>query len=149
MQKPLNNQKITNKHAVEVEQGDIRRFAEAIFATDPIHNDLTAAKKAGYPGLLAPPTFCATLGSHQEILAEMELSARSVLHSEQELLEFEQVCSGETLNVTTNLVETYEKTSGSTNTGFVIVEDVGTNQKGKKVFQARRIFAIRGGFPRR
>ncbi|MBI5498052.1 MAG: MaoC family dehydratase N-terminal domain-containing protein [Deltaproteobacteria bacterium] len=149
MQTPKNTHKIVSKRVVEVEQGDIRRYADAIYAGMPIHHDLAAAKKAGYPGLVAPPTFTATLGDHAAVLGEMELNPRTILHSEQELLEYEAVCSGDVLNVTTTLVESYEKTGGSTNTGFVIVEDVGTNQKGKKVFHARRVFAIRGGFPRR
>lgn len=141
--------KVVSKRTVEVEQGDVRRYAEAIFAQEAIHVDVNAAKKAGFTGLVAPPTFCATLGDHTAILGDMELNPRSILHSEQELVEYETVCSGEALNITTTLVDSYEKTSGSTATGFVIVEDVGTNQKGKKVFHARRVFAIRGGFPRR
>ncbi|MEW5853905.1 MAG: MaoC family dehydratase N-terminal domain-containing protein [Myxococcota bacterium] len=151
MQKVLENVKSTHKRAVEIENGDVRRYAEAIFATDPIHNDLNAAKKAGFTGLVAPPTFCASLGvaNHSEILAELELNPRQVLHSEQQLSELEQVCSGDVLNVTSTLVDRYERATGSTNMGFVIIEDVGTNQKGKKVFLARRVLAVRGGFPRR
>ena len=44
----------------EVEKGEIRQFAAAIGATDPIHTDLAAAQAAGYPNLVAPPTlvFC-------------------------------------------------------------------------------------------
>jgi acyl dehydratase len=149
MQKPLTNQKISRKRVVDVEAGDIRRYAEAVYAADPVHLDLQAAKAAGYSGLLAPPTFCGALGSHADILMEMELNPRQVLHSEQTLNELEPVCSGDTLTITCTLLDHYEKTSGSTSTGFVIVEDAAVNQRGKKVFFARRVFAIRGGFPRR
>jgi len=149
MQKPSQIQKISTKRVVEIEKGDVRRFAEAVYAQDPVHSDLDAAKKAGNSGLLAPPTFCATLGNHQEILQQMELNPRQIFHSEQQLHELEQVFSGDVLTVNSGLTDQYEKTSGSTNTGFVVVEDVGTNQKGKKVFVARRTYAIRGGFPRR
>ena len=41
----------------EVEKGAIRQFARAIGATDPIHTDVEAARAAGYPNVVAPPTF--------------------------------------------------------------------------------------------
>lgn len=150
MQKHSHNLKSTRKRTVEIESGDVRRYAEAVFATDPIHVDAAVAKKAGYSGQLAPPTFCATLGSHGEILQEMELNPRYVLHSEQILQEFEPVCVGDSLVITTTLVDQYEKPSGSNNNnGFVIIEDTGVSQKGKKIFASRRVYVVRGGFPRR
>lgn len=149
MQKVSANVKSTRKKTVEIENGDVRRFAEAVYAQDPASTDLGAAKKAGHGGLVAPPTFCGTLGSHSEVLTEMELNPRYVLHSEQLLHEYETVCAGDTLNITTTLVEQYEKPSGSNNNGFVIIEDTGVNQKGKKVFHSRRVYVVRGGFPRR
>src|SRR5687767_9802468 len=99
MQKPSSNQKISTKRVVEIEKGDIRRYAEAVFASDPVHTDPDAAKKAGWGGILAPPSFCATLGNHHEILHQMELNPRQIFHSEQQLHELEPVCSGETITV--------------------------------------------------
>jgi acyl dehydratase len=149
MQKLSTNVKATRKRTVEIETGDVRRHAEAVYATDPVHSDVAAAKKAGFSGVVAPPTFCGTLGSHSEVLTEMELNPRYVLHSEQLLNEYETVCAGDVLTITTTLVEQYEKPSGANNNGFVIIEDAGVNQKGKKVFNARRVYVVRGGFPRR
>ena len=42
---------------VEVEKGRLRFFAKAIGETDPVYFDEKAAKAAGHPGLLVPPTF--------------------------------------------------------------------------------------------
>jgi hypothetical protein len=35
----------------------IREFANAVFSTNPINHDLFAAQAAGYPDVVAPPTF--------------------------------------------------------------------------------------------
>ena len=35
----------------------VREFASAVFATAPLHHDVDAAVAAGYPDLVAPPTF--------------------------------------------------------------------------------------------
>jgi acyl dehydratase len=149
MQKALEISKVAHKRTVAVENGDIRRFAEAVFSADPIHSDPAAAKQAGLPGLIAPPTFCATLCDYAEILKELDLNPRQVMHSEQHVAELEPVYAGDVLSVTTTLVDRFERTSGSNTMGFVILEDTGNNQKGKKVFLARRVLAVRGGFPRR
>ena len=35
----------------------MREFASAVFATAPLHHDVGAAVAAGYPDVVAPPTF--------------------------------------------------------------------------------------------
>lgn len=35
----------------------VREFASAVFATAPLHHDVGAAVAAGYPDVVAPPTF--------------------------------------------------------------------------------------------
>jgi len=35
----------------------LREFASAVFATAPLHHDVDAAVAAGYPDVVAPPTF--------------------------------------------------------------------------------------------
>ena len=35
----------------------IREFASAVMSRDPLHSDVDAAREAGYPDLVAPPTF--------------------------------------------------------------------------------------------
>ena len=48
---------------VEVERGAIRRFAEAIGDPDPLFHDEAAARKTRFGGMIAPPTFCRSLGA--------------------------------------------------------------------------------------
>ncbi len=47
----------------EIERGAIRRFAEAIGDQNPLFNDEHAARKTRFGGMIAPPTFCRSLGS--------------------------------------------------------------------------------------
>jgi len=46
----------------EVGREHVRRFAEAIGSTDPLHLDPDAARAAGHPDVVAPPTFLTVLG---------------------------------------------------------------------------------------
>src|SRR5260370_41619468 len=48
---------------VEVERGAIRRFAEAIGDPNPLFNDEKSARKTRFGGMIAPPTFCRSLGA--------------------------------------------------------------------------------------
>ena len=45
----------------EVGRGKIAEFATAIGAADPVHRDADAARAAGYPDVIAPPTFAIVL----------------------------------------------------------------------------------------
>ena len=40
-----------------VETGKIREYAKALGLEDPVYTDVEAANEAGYPNLVAPPTF--------------------------------------------------------------------------------------------
>jgi acyl dehydratase len=47
----------------DVERGAIRRFAEAIGDLNPLFNDERGARGTSHGGMIAPPTFCRSLGS--------------------------------------------------------------------------------------
>jgi acyl dehydratase len=47
----------TEPFVVEVTKADIRRFAEALGDTNPLYHDEEFARRQGYAGLVAPPTF--------------------------------------------------------------------------------------------
>ncbi|MCZ7537559.1 MAG: MaoC family dehydratase N-terminal domain-containing protein [Acidimicrobiia bacterium] len=40
-----------------VERGKIHEFANSVLSDDPLHHDLEAARGAGLPSVVAPPTF--------------------------------------------------------------------------------------------
>ena len=60
------NQHLVGKESapatIRVDRARIRQFARAVGLKDPVYFDENAAKKAGYPGLIAPPTFPIAFG---------------------------------------------------------------------------------------
>lgn len=100
----------------EVEKGEIRQFADAIGATDPIHTDPAAARAAGYPNLVAPPTFVFCLAQRNseptDALVKLGFDVAKLLHGEQHFEYFHPVCAGDTIALTTRIEDIYEKKGG-------------------------------------
>jgi acyl dehydratase len=95
---------------VEVDKTMIRRFAEAIGETDPIHFDEAAAKAAGYASLPAPMTFPIALKSMAyalpgggnllvETFAKMGVDTLNMLHGEQDIRSRRPLCAGENVTI--------------------------------------------------
>jgi acyl dehydratase len=69
----------------EVSRVKIREFAQAIGDTNPIYRDPEAAKAAGHPDVIAPPTFpiVLSLGNPGMSDPELGLNYAMVVHGEQ------------------------------------------------------------------
>jgi acyl dehydratase len=69
----------------EVSRVKIREFADAIGDPNPIYRDQDAAKAAGHPDVIAPPTFpiIITLGAPSLLDPELGLNYAMVVHMEQ------------------------------------------------------------------
>ena len=125
--------------SVEVERGQVRRFARAIGEDAAIHLDEKAAKAAGYSGLVAPPTFAACFDNMKDLLEEMGLSSSATMHAEEEYEYFKPICSGDTLEVVHRVADAYEKPAPNGRLVFVVIETRGTDDRKKPVFKARRV----------
>jgi len=79
----------------------IREFATAIGAADPAHHDPLAARAAGYPDVIAPPTFPVVLSmaSCQRIVEDpaLGLDYRRVVHGDQRFRYSRPVVAGDEL----------------------------------------------------
>jgi acyl dehydratase len=140
----------TSTKTMVVEHGLVQRFVDALDLSDPLSRDPDAAKAAGLSGLLLPHGAGATLGDFQKIVDLLELKPKQVLHSREMVAVFQPVCVGDELSITTTLRELYEQQVGGNPMGFVTIDVVGTGKKDNQVrFEAQRVLAIRGGFPRR
>lgn len=71
-------------YAVTAEQ--IAAFADAVRAESPLHRDEAAAREAGYPGVVAPPTFAVSLSQRCEA---------QLVRDEQAGIDFARVVHGE------------------------------------------------------
>jgi len=87
---------------VEVERGRLRTFARATGQEHPLFLDESAARAAGHPALLAPPTFLFCLAMEgpnpQEVYERLGVNYAHVLHGEQHFDHHRPVCAGQTLH---------------------------------------------------
>jgi acyl dehydratase len=69
----------------EVSRVKIKEFADAIGDPNPIYRDQDAAKAAGYPDVIAPPTFpiVISLGGASLTDPELGMNYAMILHGEQ------------------------------------------------------------------
>jgi acyl dehydratase len=139
----------TTSKTLVVEAGLIQRFVDALELQDPLSKDPEAAKAAGLSGLLLPQSAAAALGDFSQLLGLLELKPKQVLHSKEHVQVFVPVCAGDELTITTTLRDLYEQQVGGNPMGFVTIDVVGAAKKGDIRFEAQRVLAIRGGFPRR
>ncbi|MEV8505481.1 MaoC family dehydratase N-terminal domain-containing protein [Actinoplanes sp. NPDC051475] len=93
----------------------IREFAIAIGATDAEYHDPAAARAAGYPDVVAPPTFpvVITMAASRQILEDpgLGLDYSRVVHGDQKFAYSRPVVAGDTL-VCVNTVEDITSRSG-------------------------------------
>ena len=91
----------------EVGRGKIAEFATAIGADDPVHRDPDAARAAGYPDVIAPPTFAIalTLEAANVVLGDPDVSLdySRVVHGEQRFTHHRPMRAGDRLVATTTI----------------------------------------------
>ena len=108
----------------------LRFFAKATGQTNPIYFDHDAALNKGYSGIVCPPTFLYAVSMEQkypfEFLKDLKIKIESILHAEQEFFYEKMICSGDTLTMTTEIVDMYDKKEGLLQ--FLILESTFIDQ---------------------
>ncbi len=93
----------------QVGREKIREFSVAVGATDPLHFDPDAAKSAGYPDVVAPPTFpiVLTMAALKVIVLDPDLGVdySRVVHGDQRFLYNRPVVAGDELVVVNHIEE--------------------------------------------
>ncbi|MCW5750393.1 MAG: MaoC family dehydratase N-terminal domain-containing protein [Alphaproteobacteria bacterium] len=128
---------------VEVEKGAIRRFAEAIGDPDPRYRDRTAAQAAGFPDIIAPPTFPVTFRSPEEPVWTRYLDRRRILAGGQSFEYVRPIRCGERLVCRVHFVAVEEKSGRSGRMEFLHQEIRGATEGGEPVFVHRRTTVYR------
>ncbi|RSM65728.1 MaoC family dehydratase N-terminal domain-containing protein [Amycolatopsis sp. WAC 01376] len=89
----------------EVSREKIREFADALGDTNPLYRDTEAAKAAGHPDVIAPPTFLTiiNLASINAIVSDPELGLdySRMVHGDQRFTYTRPVHAGDVLSLTT------------------------------------------------
>ncbi|TDC96043.1 MaoC family dehydratase N-terminal domain-containing protein [Actinomadura sp. 7K507] len=109
----------------EVSRVKIREFADAIGDRNPVYRDQEAAKAAGHPDVIAPPTFpiVVSLGNAGLADPDLGLNYAMVVHGEQRFEYARPVRAGDVVTCTSTITEI--KSIGS-NEKMVVETDVKT-----------------------
>ncbi len=118
---------------VQVTAHDIKRFAQAIGATDPVHHDEQHARTTRHGRIVAPPLFCQALtyedvppeqlgadGSPVEI--NVDIPAERAVGGGSDYRINRLVAAGETITVVSRLADVYTKQGRSGPLYMVVVE---------------------------
>jgi acyl dehydratase len=91
----------------EVGRAKIAEFARAIGEDSPLHRDAEAARAAGYPDVIAPPTFAIALTLEAAMVVlddpEVALDYSRVVHGEQKFVHHRPIHAGDRLVATTTI----------------------------------------------
>jgi acyl dehydratase len=135
----------TQPRSVDVEKGQLKFFAQATGETNPVYFDEEAAKAAGHPTLLAPPTFLFCLEtmtpSTDNVMAKLGIDIGRVLHGEQQFTYRKPIYAGDTITLRTKVSDIYDKKGGALD--FVVQDTSATNQKGENVGLSRTVIVVR------
>jgi len=121
----------------------IAEFARAVGDVNPLYLDPAAAQQAGYPTVIAPPTFCMHLRGGR-LLPEVPLEPGfTSLHAGQEFELYDEIYAGQTYIAVGKLVEVYEKTGRSGPLGVIVREMAIRDAAGKTVIVLRERQMVR------
>jgi acyl dehydratase len=122
--------KVTETRTYDIERGAIRRFAEAIGDLNPLFNDEKAARKTPFGGIIAPPTFCRSLGAP---ILEVKLNMAQFrgLDGGSDWQYLEPIRPGDRITVQSKLADLRESEGRLGPMVFMTTETTYTNQYGQ------------------
>ncbi len=130
---------------LDIERGRLKFFAKAIGETNPIYLDEAAAAAAGYADLPAPPTFifAAELDSNSmfALFEQLGVPLAKILHGEQGFEYLAPIVAGDTVTVTSEVKDIYDKRGGALE--FIETRSVAVNQRGDTVARLRGVTGVR------
>lgn len=124
----------------EVTKRDIKRFAQGIGETDPIHFDEDYAKSTKYGTIIAPPLFC-QMFTFEDVPAEelpsdgspieidVPVPAQRTVGGASSYEIFQRVKAGDQITVKSTLKDVLTKEGKSGRLYFIIVETEFSNQR--------------------
>lgn len=135
---------VSKTRRFEVTARDIKRFAQAIGETNPLHSDEEFARGTRYGGIVAPPLFCQAMTYEdapiEQLLPDgspLELSvpvpASRTVGGGSEYTIHRLVRAGDVIDVTSTLKDVYTKEGRSGLLFMVVVETRFTDQNKQAV----------------
>jgi acyl dehydratase len=133
--------KETPPMVLEVEKGNIRRWAEAVGDFNPLWTDEEYARKSRYGHIIAPPTFLVDRGIvplGDKIIALGKTT--NFINGGTEIEYFKPVEIGDALTSTARLIDIKEKTGSSGTLVILLLEMVYKNQRNEIVRKVTNTF---------
>lgn len=128
----------------QVGREKVREFARAVSATSPLHHDVHAARAAGHPDLVAPPTFAVVVQEFtlQQLLAEPDggIDFSRVVHGDQRFVLSRPVVAGDELTATLSVAAIKKLGAHS----MVTTESRMVDASGEHVVTAISTLVVRG-----
>ena len=133
----------------EVTPTSVRAFARGVGYTDPVYYDVEAARAAGYRNLPCPPTYLGTPiflpGKSSDTFSGPKEDGPTLDHGLPNLLDggteteyFADLCAGDTLQVSSSLVDLSVREGKSTGQMLIVTRETRyVNQDGELVAKQR------------
>ena len=142
---------VSEPRTVEVEKGFLKLFAKATGEKNPIHFDEEAARQAGHPGIVAPPTYLFSLhmgapakrGDLFDAEGGIGVDISRLLHASQTMDLIRPIHGGDRVALTTTTTDIYERKGGALQ--FIVQETEGRNVDGELCARMRNVMAVRNG----
>jgi len=135
--------KSTPVFTYQISREKIREYAMAVGENNPLYSKEEAARKAGYPAVIAPPTSAATIMFEPNLALvldpDLKIDLSKFLHGGQEYEFFRPIVAGETLHAQSTVIDVFEKGKMD----LVIVRTTVTAGDGEKVVEGKGTFIIR------
>lgn len=130
--------------AYEISRAKIAEFANAIGDDNALYRDPEAAVAAGYPDVIAPPTFLTiiNLPAIERLAADpaLGLDYARMVHGDQNFSHVRPVHAGDTVAVTTHIEDIFSRAGND----FLSVRGDITDAAGELVCAARAQLVVRG-----
>ena len=123
-----------------IEEGMIRRFAEAIEDDNPLYHDSEFAQKSPFGGKIAPPTF-AFEWNHHEALTDITLPG-PLIRAGNEYEFIQPLRLGDIITSKSKISDVYEKQGRSGTMIFITCESTYTNQRNELLGIQRSSFIV-------
>jgi len=128
----------------EVSREKIREFADSIGDSSPLYRDVDAARSAGYPDVIAPPTFVTiiNLAAINAIIEDPEfgLDYGRMVHGDQVFTYSRPVHAGDRLVVITSVADIMSRAG---NDFITMIAEIRT-EDGEPVISAKAQLVVRG-----
>ncbi|MCA1832992.1 MAG: MaoC family dehydratase N-terminal domain-containing protein [Actinomycetota bacterium] len=125
----------------------IKKFADAVGDPNPVYRDASAAKAAGHPDIIAPPTYLTKLnfeyGAGMLADPDLGLNYMMVVHGEQEYQSIRPVRAGDVLVMKPRIASIAAKGRNE----YLVTEANIDTQDGENVAVARSTIVSRGTAP--